>query len=50
MYSTRYSRQILMKLEFSEQILGKDSHIKFHGNPSSGSWVVPCGRTWPSSI
>jgi len=40
-YTTRYSRQILMKLEFSGQILGKN-HIKFPGNPSRGSWVVPC--------
>jgi tRNA U38,U39,U40 pseudouridine synthase TruA len=34
-----------MKLEFSRQILGKYSNIKFHENPSSGSRVVPCGRT-----
>ena len=33
-----------MKLEFSRQIFEK-SHIKFHQNPSSGSRVVPCGRT-----
>jgi hypothetical protein len=24
--------------------LSKSTHIKFHENPSSGSWVVPCGR------
>jgi hypothetical protein len=36
MYSTRYSRQILMKIEFF--YFGKKTqHIKFHGNPSSGS-------------
>jgi len=34
-----------MKLEFSGQIFGKYSNIKFHGNPSSGNRVVPCGRT-----
>jgi hypothetical protein len=34
-----------MKLEFSRQILEKCSDIKFHENPSSGSRVVPCGRT-----
>jgi hypothetical protein len=34
-----------MKLEFSRQILEKYSNIKFHENASSGSWVVPCGRT-----
>jgi len=34
-----------MKLEFSRQIFEKYSNIKFHGNPSSGSRVVPCGRT-----
>jgi hypothetical protein len=41
----RYSCQILMKLEFSGQIFEKCSDIKFHENPSSGSRVVPCGRT-----
>jgi tRNA U38,U39,U40 pseudouridine synthase TruA len=34
-----------MKLRFSQQIFGKFSNIKFHENPSSGSRVVPCGRT-----
>jgi len=34
-----------MKLEFSRQILEKSSKTKFHDNPSSGSRVVPCGRT-----
>jgi len=34
-----------MKPEFSEHIFEKYSHIKFHENPSSGSRVVPCGRT-----
>jgi hypothetical protein len=42
MYSTCYSCQMLMKLEFSWWILKKYSNIKFHDNPSSGSWVVPC--------
>jgi hypothetical protein len=32
-------------LEFSRQILEKSTNIKFHENPSSGSRVVPCGRT-----
>ena len=41
----RYSCQILMKLEFSPQIFDKYPNIKFHENPSSGSRVVPCGRT-----
>jgi len=35
----------LMKLEFPRQIFRKSSDIKFHDNPSSGSSVVPCGRT-----
>ena len=35
---------ILMKLEFSIQILEKYSNIKFNKNPFSGSRVVPCGR------
>jgi len=34
-----------MKIEFLRQILEKYSNIKFHKNPSSGSRVVPCGRT-----
>jgi len=42
---TRYSRQILMKIEFSRQILEKYSNTKFHENPSSGNQVVPCGQT-----
>jgi len=32
-------------LNLSEQIFEKSSNIKFHGNPSSGSRVVPCGQT-----
>jgi len=34
-----------MKLEVSRQILEKSANIKFHENPSSGSRVVPGGRT-----
>jgi len=34
-----------MKLEFSGQIVEEYSNIKFRENPSSGSRVVPCGRT-----
>ena len=34
-----------MELGFSWQIFEKSSNIKFHENPSSGSRVVPCGRT-----
>jgi hypothetical protein len=41
----RYSCQILMKLEFSEQIFKKSSSVKFCENPSSGSQVVPCRQT-----
>jgi len=37
--------QILAKLEFCGQIFEKNSIIIFHENPSSGSRVVPCGRT-----
>ena len=42
---TRYSCQTLMKLKFSRQIFEKHSNIKLHGNLSSGSRVVSCGRT-----
>jgi len=34
-----------MELEDLRQIFEKYSYVKFHGNPSSGSRVVPCGRT-----
>ena len=43
--STRYSSQILMKLEDSRQIFEKYSNIKFHENPSSEDRVAPYGRT-----
>jgi hypothetical protein len=43
--STVYSCQILTEHEFSRQIFGKRSINIFHENPSSGSRVVPCGRT-----
>jgi len=39
------SFQISMKLEFSRQILEKYSNIIFQEKPSSGSRIVPCGRT-----
>ena len=34
-----------MKLEFSRQIVEKNSNIKFNKNLSRGSRVVPCGQT-----
>jgi len=34
-----------MKLEFAAQIFEKQSNVKFHGTPSSGSRVAPRGRT-----
>ena len=43
--SSWYSCRILIELEFSRQIFEKRSNIKFYENPSSGSRVVPCGRT-----
>jgi hypothetical protein len=45
MQSTRYSRQILMKLEFSRKIFEKFLNIKFYENPPSWSRVIPRGRT-----
>jgi len=46
MQSNRYSCDILIKLEYSRQICRKNTQrIKCHENPSSGSRVVPCGRT-----
>jgi hypothetical protein len=45
-WSTHYSCRILIKLAFFLQIFEKKSLIiKFHQNPSSGSRIVPCGRT-----
>ena len=41
---TRYSYQILMKLEFSRQICEKCSNVKFHENSPSRCRVVPCER------
>jgi hypothetical protein len=43
--SILYSFLILMKPEFSRWIFEKSSNIKFHKNLSSGSRVVPYGRT-----
>ena len=34
-----------MNFEVSRRVFEKYSTIKFHQNPSSGSRVVPCGRT-----
>jgi len=34
-----------MNLKFSLHIFEKYSNINFYENPSSGSRVVPCGRT-----
>jgi hypothetical protein len=42
---TRYSCQILMKLEFYRQVFEKYTNIKFHDHPFSGSRVVPRERT-----
>ena len=44
MYSTRYSCQILIKLQFCRQILRKYSITKLHHSPPRGSRVVPCER------
>ena len=40
---SRYSCQILMKLEFSRHIFEKI--LKLYDNALRGSQVVPCGRT-----
>jgi hypothetical protein len=41
----RYCCHILNITEFPRQNFERYSNIKFHDNPSSGSRVVPCGRT-----
>ena len=38
-----------MTLEFSRQF-SKETNIKFHENPSSGSRLLPCGRTRRADI
>ena len=45
MSSTRYSCWSSIKFEVSRQVFGKSPNITFHQNPSSGSPVVPYGRT-----
>jgi hypothetical protein len=45
MSRTRYSSQILMKIEFYRQIFDEYSNIVLHENSFSVSRVVPCGRT-----
>ena len=44
MQITRYSRQILMTLNFSRHIFEESPNVKFHGNPSSGGRTVPYGQ------
>jgi hypothetical protein len=44
MYSSGYSCQTLLELEFARQMFEKESNTKFHENKSSESQVVPCGR------
>jgi len=34
-----------MKLEFSRHSFENPLNMRFHGNPFSGIWVVPLGRT-----
>jgi len=45
MSSSRYSCPILLKLEFSRQILEKFANIKLRQNPSNGSRVLSSGQT-----
>jgi len=44
MHSTRYSCQVLIKIEFSRQIFKKYSNVKCNENPSGGSRIVVCGQ------
>jgi len=50
MEGTLYSSQILITTEFSLQIFGQSSNIKFHKIPSSKSRVIPCGRTYVTNL
>ena len=40
-----YIHNILIKFKFSWQILEKSPNIKYHENPTSGSWIIPCRQT-----
>ena len=44
-YWSSFSCRIVMKLNLLDRLKKKSSDVKFHENPSSGSRVVPCGRT-----
>ena len=45
MYSTLYSCEVLMELEYPREVFDKFSNIKFLVSPYSGCRVVPWGRT-----
>jgi hypothetical protein len=45
MFSTRYSRQFVKKLEISRRTFEKASNIQIHENPFSESRAVACGWT-----
>ena len=45
MKRNRYSRPILMNLNFLVRFSKKYSNAKFHKNPSRRNQVVPCGQT-----
>jgi hypothetical protein len=50
MYAGRHVKYPLclfhfIEIAFLRQIFEKPSNVKFRENPSSGSRVVPCGRT-----
>jgi hypothetical protein len=45
MFSTNYSCQILIKHEFNRPFLEKYSNAICHENPTSGSRVIPRGKT-----
>jgi len=46
MLSTRYSGQILVKYQFSQQICEKSLNKKIHENPSSGSRDCSMRTDW----
>jgi len=44
MQIARFSRPILIKLDFFPHVAEKYSNTKFHENLSSGDRVAPCGQ------
>ena len=45
MWCNRHFYRVWMDLELYRRIFDEYTNVKFHENPFSGSWVVPCRQT-----